>query len=220
MIDLKKFRTDKGITQIQAGEMFSVTQSAVAKAEKEFTVPERWVDILKDKYGDLSEYTTWERSEENDKRLIPYYDDVVATASSKDITVGSQTNGSPLYINVGDLLPGTEIAIKIAGNSMLTGYPAGCLIGIRRILDIDEIDYGNVYVVETKENRFVKRLFKGSVEHKVQLYSDNKETFSDGPRKGMYMYEPFELHLSKIKRLFKVVGLVKSSDHSKIPEFL
>lgn len=55
-------------------------------------------------------------------------------------------------------MPKAECVIRVAGNSMTPNYPSGCLIGLRKISD-GLFDYGAVYVIETEDNRFVKKGF-------------------------------------------------------------
>lgn len=114
-------------------------------------------------------------------------------------------------------MPKAECVIRVAGNSMTPNYPSGCLIGLRKISD-GLFDYGAVYVIEPEDNRFVKRVFKGKEDTCIQLYSDNEQIYDNEARKGMLMYEPFQLPKSKIKRVFKVTGVVKLNDHSYIPD--
>lgn len=156
-------------------------------------------------------------SENESETVLPIYD-VVATGSTKLMQVATTPTTDPIgYINVGGLMPKAEFVIKVSGNSMTPNYPSGCYIGIRQIRD-GYFDYGSVYVIETEDNRFIKRVFKGKKDDHIQLYSDNDSMFTEGPRKGEYWYEPFQMPVTAIKRIFKVVGAAKSNDHSYIPK--
>lgn len=147
---------------------------------------------------------------------LPYFDVVATGSEATKILEMSPANRPDSMINVGGLMPRAEYVIRVSGNSMTPNYPSGCIIGIRQIKD-GYFDYGAVYVIETEDNRFIKRVFKSEKEDHISLYSDNDAVFTDGQRKGKYWYESFQMPLKDIKRVFKVVGAAKSNDHSNIP---
>ncbi|HRH83553.1 MAG TPA: S24 family peptidase [Bacteroidia bacterium] len=204
-LDIAEFVKQVGIAR--STFYFWKDKNEVPRADAELIL--RLYRDSKDKF-ELPEYS-------GAKSLIPYFD-VIATASTKEVNVVDNGNKIQSLIDVGDLLPKAECVIRVAGNSMIPNYPPGCLIGLRRIFD-GLFDYGSVYVIETEDNRFVKRVFKGKDDEAIQLYSDNDQTYDSGARSGMLMYEPFNLPKKLIKRLFKVVGCAKLNDHSHIPDF-
>lgn len=225
MFDLKGYRNSKGLTQSDLGGVFGVTQASIASVESgRNTIPIRWLELLSERYGDINlegiDISALRQKKgvapKNQDKVIPYYD-IIATGSNRDVQVLDQSNRvAGVFINVGDLMPLAEFIIRVAGNSMTPIYPNGCLIGIRQVKD-GLFDYGSVYVIETESNRFVKRIHKGKNDEFIQLYSDNNSLYSEGDRKGMPLYESFELQKSMIKRVFKVVATSKFNDHSHIP---
>ena len=149
----------------------------------------------------------------NTQTQIPMYD--VEAVGGTDIADTSPISKPTRMINIGDLLSDSQAAIRVYGNSMLPGYPSGCVIGIREMSNISIIEWGEVYVIETRDARYIKRLYSGE-ENKVVCYSDNTNTFPEGPRKGKPMYEPFEVPKEEIIRLHRVTGSIKRNDNSLV----
>ena len=55
--DLKRFRIDKKITQVELAELFSCNQNFISRIEKGIRqIPADKMDILQSKYGDISMY--------------------------------------------------------------------------------------------------------------------------------------------------------------------
>ncbi len=142
--------------------------------------------------------------------LIPMYD--VEAAGSTDLADVSAVTKPTKMINIGDLLSDSQAAIRMYGNSMLPGYPSGCVIGTRPITG-NVIEWGEVYVLETKDARYIKRLYKGENDT-IVCYSDSTNTYAEGPRKGKSMYEPFEVAKKEVIRLHRVTGSIKRNDNS------
>lgn len=58
-IDLKKFRADRKLTQVDLGELFGCNQNFISDIENgKKTLPPDKLEILKEKYGDISAYIT------------------------------------------------------------------------------------------------------------------------------------------------------------------
>ena len=55
--DLREFRRDKRVTQSELAELFQCKQNFISRIENgERTLPPEKLDILQDKYGDISKY--------------------------------------------------------------------------------------------------------------------------------------------------------------------
>jgi transcriptional regulator with XRE-family HTH domain len=149
-------------------------------------------------------------------KRIPLYD---APAAAGII----ETEMTPIHapagtIDVGDLLHDSQAAIRIYGNSMLPGYPPGCVVGLNKIT-ADFIEPGEVYVIETRDRRILKRLFYRNDDpegDKIQCISDNNMTFTGGARDGKLAYPPFLLPKSEIIALYAVTGVIKRNTNSII----
>lgn len=58
--NIKQFREDKGLTQVQLAEVLSCKQSFISSIEKgERQLSSDKMDILSEKYGDLSDYIAY-----------------------------------------------------------------------------------------------------------------------------------------------------------------
>lgn len=139
-------------------------------------------------------------------KVIPLYDAEAAAGN------GYEMDMSPARvvdtIEIGSLLRDSEAALRIYGNSMVPNYPSGCVVGLRPHTD-NFIEPGQVYVVETRENRYLKRLFYNADHSAFRCVSDNHVTFDSGPMKGEFCFPEFEIPFEAVRRLFRVVGVIK-----------
>ncbi|NMA74477.1 MAG: hypothetical protein GX963_10030 [Bacteroidales bacterium] len=142
-------------------------------------------------------------------KLVPVYN-THAAAGNGIVSLDGEREG---WVNIGDLLKDSEGSLYVYGNSMIPGYPPGCLIGIRP-LNESFIEPGNVYVVETESNRYVKRLYYNKDSSALICLSDNHIKHTDGPMNGEYMYPPFEISFSDIRLIYKVTGVIKRNSIS------
>ena len=139
-------------------------------------------------------------------RVIPFYD---AEAAAGDHYEMDMAPARPLgMIEIGGLLKDSEAAIRIYGNSMTPNYPAGCVVGTRLHTD-SFIEPGAVYVIETRENRYIKRLFYSDDKIAYQCISDNDMLYESGARKGKPYYPEFEIPRDEVIRLHRVTGVIK-----------
>lgn len=141
---------------------------------------------------------------ENERRLIPFYDDV-ATFGGTEITADVETAYSHAteFIDAGDWFRDATAAIRHYGNSMVE-YPSGCILALREVQDRRLIIPGRDYTIETSEYRVTKRLQKGKTDEYVTAYSTNLETYPDGRQ----IHEPFDIPWSSIRRIYAVLGYV------------
>lgn len=151
---------------------------------------------------------------EDDVKYIPFYDTEAAAGS--EVAVDTEAITTPTnMIDVGDLLRDSECAIRIYGNSMTPNYPSGCVVGLKEVQD-GIVDYGNVYVVETVDNRYLKRLYSDDDGRGYMCFSDNHMKYEEGMRKGKYYYEPFLMPFDTIRKLYRVTGVIKRNINSVI----
>ncbi len=106
-------------------------------------------------------------------------------------------------IDVGSCFPHAEIAVRNNSDSM-TEYPVGCILVLKRVCDFDLMIPGANYLVETKEFSVVKRYQKGKDDAHIALYSSNPSAYPD----GRLVYEPFEIPMDSVKRVFSVIGYI------------
>lgn len=122
--------------------------------------------------------------------------------SAEDLAMGN-TAVCGEAINVGTCFPKAEVAIRNNSDSM-TEYPVGCLLVLKQVIDTDFLIPGNNYLVETDEFAVVKRVQKGRDEAHIALYSSNEKKYDD----GKLVYEPFEIPVSSVRRIFCLLGYV------------
>lgn len=137
-------------------------------------------------------------------RMIPFYD--AETTGGFDGLISSSQDEAQLmgYIQPGGWFDGRETAaIRHVGNSMVE-YPDGCVLAVREVAERRLLVPGRNYVVETSEYRVTKRVQRGSKPGYIALYSSNQEKYED----GRLVYEPFEVAVDDIRRIFSVLGYI------------
>ena len=147
---------------------------------------------------------------------IPLYDaPAIGGITETDMTPIHAPSGT---IDVGDLLHDSQAAIRIYGNSMLPGYPPGCVVGLNKVTT-NFIEPGEIYVIETLDRRILKRLFYVNDDpdsSSLLCISDNTMLFEGGARHGKLAYPPFTIPKKEIKQLFVVTGVIKRNSNSVI----
>ena len=98
--------------------------------------------------------------------------------------------------------------MRVYGNSMVPNYPAGCVVGLKTHSD-SFIEPGSVYVIETAENRYLKRLYYNKDKTAFRCVSDNHMLHDSGPMKGELYYPDFEIPFNEVIRLSRVTGVIK-----------
>lgn len=96
--------------------------------------------------------------------------------------------------------------IMVFGDSMYDKYKSGDVIFVRPIEGRDDVDYGQCYVVITREDRYIKNLYESSkgdnyvtmVSYNMGLNPDGRRTFPDR-----------DIAKSDILFLYKVAGTLR-----------
>lgn len=125
----------------------------------------------------------------------PVYD-LEATAGNIEISehIPETIKG---YINIPSF-KGCIAFLYVRGDSMYPRLKAGDLIGVIPVADLDIIQYGQVYLIITKDNqRMVKYIRKGKEENMLILRSENNK------------YDDIDIDRKKILKLFMVKGPVR-----------
>lgn len=128
---------------------------------------------------------------------IPLFD---LSPNNPDALADANRKGS---VDLGACFPKAEMAMRYTGEGM-TEYPDGCVLILRRVRDVNLLVPGTDYVVETREFCVVKRLQKGHDGNHIALYSTNPATYPDGKP----VYEPFEVPLEAVTRVFGIMGYI------------
>lgn len=217
--NLRNYFENKGITQKCIAKTLGVDPAYVNKllsGKKAFG--KKMAQQFQDLYGlSISWLLTGEgemltavsqsstaQATERKGNIIPFYD--AETTGGYNGRVSSSEGASEIvwYIQAGGWFAGRETAaIRHVGESMAE-YPDGCILAVREVVDRHLLVPGKNYVIETSEYRVTKRLQHGCTKDTVSLYSTNQEKYED----GRLVYEPFEVRLSDIRRIFSVLGYI------------
>lgn len=125
--------------------------------------------------------------------------------SANDLSANQDSGRCSDIINVGSCFPKAEMAIRNTSDGMVE-YPIGCILVLRRVMDTKLLIPGYNYLVETNEFSIVKRVQKGKDDAHITLYSSNSATYPD----GKLIYEPFEIPIDSVRRIFTVLGYIYS----------
>lgn len=140
-------------------------------------------------------------------KVIPLYDAEAAAGSNYGMDLSPVTRPSGM-IEIGALLKDSESAIRVYGNSMVPNYPAGCVIGTKPHTD-SFIEPGAVYVIETRDNRYLKRVYYNEEKDCLECESDNHMIHEEGSRKGKPYYPMFKIPCNEVVALHRVTGVIK-----------
>jgi phage repressor protein C with HTH and peptisase S24 domain len=99
------------------------------------------------------------------------------------------------------------IGVMVYGDSMYDKYKPGDIVFVRRIYDKKDIDFGQCYIVITREDRLIKIIYESVNQDYHTLVSYNVEKGPDGRRK----YPDREIAKEDIIFLYKVVGNLRRS---------
>lgn len=140
----------------------------------------------------------------NGARMIPFYDAKTTGGYNGLVSASDSEVNLKGYIYAGGWFDGRETAaIRHYGDSM-TEYPNGCILAVKEVLNVNLLVPGRNYVIETEEYRITKRIQKGANPGTIALYSSNQEKYED----GRLIYEPFEIDLRDVRRVFSVLGYI------------
>ena len=91
-----------------------------------------------------------------------------------------------------------DFLIRVSGSSMYPKYSSGDILACRKIDEITFLQWGKVYVIDSRQGAMVKRLFPIEGDSAMLLCK------SDNPN-----YPPFELPKEEIRSLSIVVGAIR-----------
>lgn len=219
---IRAYFREMNITLTQAADKLGVSTAAVTNllnGKRNFgrNSAKKWSDVFgfSETYlltgeGELRGHGPLEYEDDGSVlpgRLIPFYDVEVAAGNQYGMDMSPATTPMAL-IEIGNVLNDSEVALRVYGNSMVPNYPAGCVIGVK-ITHEPFIVPGSVYVVETKENRYLKRLYYSKDKNALRCISDNTMLHESGSMKGEFVYPEFDIPISEVRNLWRVVGVIK-----------
>ncbi len=208
--NLRRIRKEKGETQQQTADALGVKRGTYATYEDKTPLPVElieklaghWNVAIKEFVKDIPAHLSLKEQSNNNIHGVPYYP-LDVSASNVEIF-----NDIPEQSTMRVLIPGfedCEVALPVFGHSMYPTYENGSIVICKRINDLDVIQYGEVHLIVTKEQRLLKRIKKSDDKDSLLLVSDNYEA----QKENKLRYEPFDLKKDKIKHLFIVKGSIK-----------
>ncbi len=229
--ELRVSKGPKSLSQQEFADILGISRALVNKMENGTKVVSRASNILLTEYAKSleneaevsktdrknTESTAFlaERQPPYSKPLkrVPFYDAPAAGGNGEgDMLPISEPAG---YIDTGGLFGSKcEAVIRIRGNSMMSGFPSGCLVGLNRHYD-SFIQPGELFVMETRSQRVFKRIYIDEARPDCwECYSDNKEIFTDGPRAGKPHYPTFFIPKEEVIRTWAVIGTSREEGNS------
>ncbi|MBQ9440035.1 MAG: LexA family transcriptional regulator [Paludibacteraceae bacterium] len=91
-----------------------------------------------------------------------------------------------------------DFLIRVSGSSMYPKYSSGDILACRKIDEITFLQWGKIYVIDSRQGAMVKRIFEIDDDPTcISCVSDNEK------------YPPFKLPKSEIRSLSIVVGAIR-----------
>lgn len=212
-------RKKKGMNQADFGKLFGVSRPTYAliesnekgvdrellyKISKALRIPESELQNEKEYEEHTSvreDKTLYLKPEHGLNKRIPFYD-VITVGGNAMLADQSPINEPSEFVEPGTFFKAATGALRVYGHSMFPKYPSGCIVGFKPA-DIELIIWGEDYVIELSDRRIVKRLERGEDKQSARAISYNVN------KDSKYIYDPIDIPLSKIKRLFMVLGKIE-----------
>lgn len=202
--DLKRFREEKKISQVELNNTTGISQSLISKIEnKKMPLTDENAGILCNIYGDISSYYIYDTNDYKQKTEpkanldgigVPYYN--VDFINGYDVIMNDQTVNPEFFINF-PLYNNATCWVNASGKSMEPLITPGDIIAIRKLNDWQTyLLPGEVYAIVTTEYRTIKRILEKDADTLI-LVPENP----DFGRK--------EIPKSIVLEVFQVLGCVK-----------
>lgn len=95
-------------------------------------------------------------------------------------------------------MPRADFLITVKGDSMMPSYFPGDIVACVRVPIKDVFfQFGRVYVLDTNQGSIIKRIEKSEDDESILIVSENEK------------YSPFTLHLSQVRSIALVIGLIR-----------
>lgn len=208
-VNIAKLRKSLGLTQSEFCKKIGLSQSYLSELEngKKNLYEDQYEKIV-EIFGEDTVENFLEQKDENtnisnEKKLIPFFDDVASIGGTNSLIADVTNNGSiSEWIDAGDWFPEATAAIRHYGDSMVE-YPSGSILALKRVEDWRLIMWGRNYVIETTEFRITKRLQDGGDDY-ILAYSSNQAIYID----GTLIHSPIKIPKETIKSIDLVLGCV------------
>jgi len=147
-----------------------------------------------------------EVSKSTEQSKIPFYD-AYAMGGLAVLADQSAVSEPTEMIDPGTFLRAATGTLRVYGHSMYPKYPAGCIVAFKASSTAIPavIFWGEDYVIETADRRVVKKVDKGTTKDSITAISYN----GGNSDKEKYQFQPTEINLKDIKRMYMVLGKVE-----------
>lgn len=205
------------ITITALEQIIGASKGVLSRAlAKNTDIQSKWLIKIAEHYPRYN--TTWllsgqeEMLKQTDQRSahrIPLYKDVDDVEMV--ITDPEQTYAVS-YVDPGDWFPGATAATRYY-NTNMKEYPPGSLLILRQKFGVEELVWGEHYVIEYGDNRVMREVQPAEDLAYIYAYSTNEATYIDGRPK----YPPVKIPKKQITSIFQVLGHVcKRQDNGRI----
>src|SRR5690554_356990 len=195
---LKTKLAENGLKQKEFSLKIGVSENTIRQWIFKESIPDKYIPKLKETFG--NEYTQFVINEntsngiEDNQELIPYFD-IDVTAGSLTMFEDESAEFAAGHIKIPGLV--ADFVVPVHGHSMHPEVSSGDWIAVRRLHDLDWINFGHKYLIVTEEQRMVKIIKSNPDKATINLVSCNSE------------FDVIELPKHKIKQLFMVVQVLK-----------
>lgn len=193
-IDLKLFRKQNNLTQIDVAEILGCKQSFISQIETGYRqIPDEYISILlaldgynmsaiTENRNVLNEvYPAYKIIDQINSIGVPYYEDLDVTASL--VTSFSDYTETPTFKINYKHFNDCDAYLPVMGNSMAPLYCNGDIIAIRKIINLDALLPGETYLVITSSEanslRTIKRVYYSPDRSKILLRATNPDYAGD-----------------------------------------
>lgn len=203
---VNKLANEKGITRDEFAEKLGVSRQMLYTYYGKESFDDPFIDQI-EKAGVTDAKKMFRRDVSNKEFLkitdalpkngrgTPYLGELDIFAGSMDVAHADLSE----YITGHISIPGFKDAnyfVNVRGNSMYAKYSAGDIIAIKHAPNLEEIQYGAVYVVITNDNRVLKYVRKGKDDKYLKLVSENPK------------FDDMEVLVKNIRAMFLVLGKI------------
>lgn len=184
---LKKFLKHLDVTQDDASKRLKVSrqtintwcklavldESILQNVKTSFLEFEKWISIN----GTVSD----DSNQDNRVLGVPYYEDLDVTASV--LTSFHDYKEEATFMIDYKHFNDCDAYLPVVGDSMAPKYPAGEIVAVKRIRNLDTLLWGETYLVITNDNannlRTIKEVHYCSDESKIILRAANPDFYGD-----------------------------------------
>ena len=208
MIDLKRFREEKKISQSEICDILGIAQPYLSAIENgKRPLNKKKIDLLYKQFGDeilkykqpdiiLEKHSA---NEDIDNLTYVLLLPISAQGGTLDEFVVSVKDGDCEQII--SPIKGADFAISVSGSSMEPEYPSGSKILIKKINEESFIEWGRCYVLDTCNGIVVKKL-AAPIEEDPKYGRDYVTCVSVNPDP---IYAPFNVPKKDIFGIYRVL---------------